>query len=184
MKLFAIYAAVDLIDKPIWLDEYRKNLEQFYDFHVTLKQSCYIEERRLSDVKNKLSVLFSELKLADHEIHIVFEKLVTDGSDPTDGVIMIQAQNPPLSNLQKRIISVLSDYKQYYEPASQEWEENFKPHITIACNLDSEKFRVAQKDIPQDYVCAGVIREVKLSVVDPKDTSSVGSKKEIVVYKL
>jgi len=184
MKIFAIYSPIYLVSKPDWLDEYRDKYDQHFDFHVTLKQPCYINASQMPDIKNKLSTFFDELKLADSEIQLVFEKLITDNSDPADGVIMIEAQNPAIFNLQKGIVLALSDYKQYLEPVSKEWEENFRPHLTIAYNLDSEKFGKAKKELPQDYVCRGVIREVELAIKEPKGADNTKADREVVVYRL
>jgi 2'-5' RNA ligase len=184
MKIFSIYTTVSLVDKPKWLEVFRNKYNQVYDLHVTLKQPCYIEEHQLSDVKEKLAKFFEDDLISGHEIQVHFTKLSTDNTDPIDGVIMIEAQNQILTDLQQSITSLLSDYKQYYEPASEEWEHNFKPHITIASNLTHETFRLAKEDLPKDYSCVGLIKKVVLAVIDSKDAGNAQADKQTVVYKL
>jgi len=135
MKIFAVYSRLNFIKKPEWLDGFRNKYNYPYTYHVTLKQPTYIQEEEIVNVKNVLAGLFSELKFPEHKIGIVFDKLVIDTP------IMIAAtRTEEIAILQDKIVKALESYNNLVKPESKNWEEDFKPHITITDDLDAGKY--------------------------------------------
>ena len=52
------YAKVELTKKPNWLDDFRSKYDEPYEYHVTLKQPCVIEEDLIPEIKAKLNTFF------------------------------------------------------------------------------------------------------------------------------
>ncbi len=158
MKIFAIYAKPILTERPEWFDDFYDSYGGGYDLHITLKQSCFIDEKDEQDVKNKLFSLFNSLQTPNHRMHLTLDTLVV----PETGCIMINAREyAALHRLQKKILSVLKGYNQYTAPELQEYEKNFIPHITIAQDvalvkkesLETLKSHCLFKAIIQDIAC-------------------------------
>ncbi len=129
MKIFAVYANPILIEKPKWFDEFYYSYGGGYDPYVTLKQSCFVDEKDEKDIQNKLANFFTPLKIPNHAINVVFDTIVI----PDEGCIMINTRkNAALNQLQKNIVSALKEYSHYTAPELELYEKNFIPHITIA----------------------------------------------------
>jgi len=177
MKIFAVYSRLNFIKKPEWLDGFRNKYNYPYTYHVTLKQPTYIQEEEIVNVKNVLAGLFSELKFPEHKIGIVFDKLVIDTP------IMIAAtRTEEIAILQDKIVKALESYNNLVKPESKNWEEDFKPHITITDDLDAGKFEQAKLDLKEDVRCEAVIEEIVLTVA--QDMTSVEGSKDKTIYKL
>lgn len=184
MKIFAVYARVKLFKKPDWLEDFRMKYDEPYDFHITLKQPCFIDEEQTPSLKEKLSQIFSSFSLPNHKINIIFNKKVVDNKIEGDACIMIFAENKDIRNLQNTIKSSLSDYKNYYESKLEEYENNFNPHITIARNLSSEALLRAISEIKDDFACEGVIEEFDLVITDKKTAKESTDPKNWTTYHI
>jgi len=184
MKIFAVYARVKLLKKPDWLDDFRFKYDDRYDFHVTLKQPCFINEEQIPPLKEKLNQIFSNFYLPDHKINILFNKKTINNEVEGKACIMILAKNKDICNLQSIIKSSLSDYKNYYESELEKYENNFNPHITISRNLDSKTLSMAVSEIKDDFLCEGTIEEIVLVVVNEKTAEETTNPKNFTVYRL
>jgi 2'-5' RNA ligase len=76
------------------------------------------------------------------------------------------------------------DYPSYVTPESQEWEQNFKPHITIARDLSPKRYAAAKNDIGKDFHCTGIIRSVVLVVVENAVPEESNNPKNQTCYTL
>ena len=177
MKIFAVYSRLNFIKKPEWLDAFRIKYGYPYTYHITLKQPTYIQEEEIINVKNILAGLFSELNFPEHKIGVVFDKIVIDTP------IMIAATDKEnIAILQDKIVKALGDYNNLVKPESKNFEEDFKPHITITDDLDAEKLEQAKFDIGEDIRCDAVIEEIVLTVA--QDMTSAEGSKDKTIYKL
>src|SRR5579862_2978994 len=122
MKLFAVYADVELVGRPAWLDDYRAQYDKPYPLHITLKQPCYIDPKEVSDIRQKLTRFIKGLHVPGHTLRLTFDHVITDEAD---GSIMLTSNHPDLLfTLQRDLVAALGTYT-YYEPESKAWEQNF-----------------------------------------------------------
>ena len=177
MKILAVYARLNFIKKPEWLDAFRIKYGYPYTYHVTLKQPTYIQEEEIENVKNILADLFSGLKFPNHRIGIVFDKLVIDTP-----VMIAATDKEGIDILQDKIVKTLGSYNNLVKPESKNWEEDFKPHITITDDLDAEMLEQAKLDIKEDVRCEAVIEEIVLTVA--QDMTSAEGSKDKTIYEL
>lgn len=185
MRIFAITTNVVLTKKPAWLDEFRRKYDKPFEYHVTLKQPCYIHEKELP----KLKVTFTEFVFNwpkfEHGIKIFFNRIKIDTTVEGEMCIMIKAKkNLELIKLQKKLLTQLNSYTNYVKAESKAWEENFKPHITIARNLSSQILAKAKTDLLKDYRCEGIIKDISLKVVTPTNSEGMYQPKNQWVYSL
>lgn len=167
MKIFALYSKVELTEKPDWFDAFYAKYNQSIAYHVTLKQPCYLEGARVEEVKQRLLKFFVSKPVPEHEITLTFNELALDDSASEAKTIMLNAEHDPrIHKLQQGILSVLDDYRQHVYPESRSWEENFKPHITIASDISSARYEEALKELRRSYICKGLIRDVALIIVE------------------
>ena len=182
MKIFAVYTNVTLTQKPDWLDDFRSRYDEPYPYHVTLKMPCDIKEAQVSEIKNLLSKLFSK---PGNSIELTFNSLRIDDETSDDVCIMIDAEkNDKIIQLQKDVLRTLSKYNQYHKEKYQEYEKDFKPHITIARNLDEHSYAMASTELKQDFRCKGIITEVVLGIVDNLNATEANNPKNQTIYSI
>lgn len=178
MNIFSISTNIVFHEKPDWLDGFKQRHNDIqYDYHVTLKQSCKITEEGIEEVKEKLNKFFQGS--TKKKIPITFDQLVLDDSevDQNNGCIMVIAKSDEIHKLQKEILNLLKDYRDYYLSQTEEYETDFRPHITIADNLNRAKFDLAKDDLKNDYVVKGEITKIILSVIRNFDSQNKAKNK-------
>src|SRR5690348_13286355 len=147
MKVFAVYADIDLSYKPMWLDAFQTKYSGSYPYHITLKQPCYIKEDQIRHMQQQVAAFFSGFRVPGHSIFVAFdivESVTTDGS-----IMLISKQDKLLHDMQKKLVDMLGKYP-YYDPESENWERDFRPHLTIAYDLAPELVDRVQADIRLD----------------------------------
>jgi len=170
MRIFAVYSSLHLDRKPAWLDDFRARYDEPYEYHITLKQPCYVHDEMIPEIKNVLQVFMATKEIPHHRIDLKFERLSLKPNAPKGGCIMIDAlENPILMDLQLGMRKALSAYQNYLTPESSQWERDFTPHITIARHLSPERFEEAKRDLQEDLSCSGWINEAYLQVLDAKN---------------
>lgn len=182
MKIFAIYSNVNLTNKPDWLDEFREKYDKPYEFHITLKQPCYIDENQISELKDKIKNFFDNINMSKNKLEIIFDELLLD-KDREEMTIMLKANDQSeLIKIQKDLNNHLGEYKQYLKPKYQNYEENFIPHITIARNLTEPQELEAMKYLQKGFVCKGEINSVVLSIVNNNTLEEAKNPKNQNIY--
>ncbi|MDD3481009.1 MAG: hypothetical protein PHW75_02175 [Patescibacteria group bacterium] len=183
MKIFGIYAKVDLYGKPDWLDNFISKYSKPFDVHITLKQPCYIGEPQVLPIKNSVSNFFENNKLK--KIKMTFNTYSMDHS-PSSGKsnnhIMVLTKNKDIIKIQKAIVALLNEYTDYCDPITEQYEVNFEPHITIGVDLDNQRYERALTELPPDISIKGEVAEVVLVVANPEDKKVEEEHKTI--YKL
>jgi 2'-5' RNA ligase len=160
MKIFAVYGRLDLTKKPEWFDAFRIRYGTMLEYHVTLKQSCFIEESQIPDIKDKLNNIFGNFTVPGHRIDMIFDRLYSEKD-----AIMVRAQESgPIMDLQKQIRCALKDYDRYVAPELKTYEYDFHPHVSIVIDLTPEQYAAANEELKPDYRCEGVIEEIVLVV--------------------
>lgn len=186
-KIFAIYARVKLIKKPVWLDDFCKKYNQPYDYHITLVQCRFIDETKIPELKEKVDEFFAGLSILSHKIEVDFSTPVidSDGVEKGNACIMVNAEkNDRLSELQKNLVKLMSEHSDYYKPELEEYEINFEPHITVAMDLDKTHFQQAKNDFKDDSQCIGIVDEIVLSIVKEITPEEAKNPDNIKIYRL
>lgn len=161
-KIFAVYGRFEFVCEPVWLKAFCEKHNYQYEYHVTLKQSCFIREEQFYEIKDTIHRVLHDFKLPSAHIDLELEGL---RYDEPDGCIMLMAkENQDLNALQRNLVSALSKFGEYVSPELESYEKNFEPHITIALELGDRTAQVAST-IPQDVSSFGVINEIVLSCV-------------------
>jgi 2'-5' RNA ligase len=185
MKIFAVYALVTFPDKPSWLEQFRSRYDLPYPLHMTLKQHCFIANEETGDVKNILARILAGADATNMQIGIEFRRLLVDDKLYGHGCIMIGADdNPQLNLLRQSIVTALGSYRSYLKPQGQEYERDFKPHITIGRRLSPEQLKQALTELPSDISLAGVIEKIVLSIIDEVNPAQVNDPKNQTIYGL
>jgi 2'-5' RNA ligase len=166
MKIFAVYVNVELTKKPDWLDEFRKKYDQPYDFHVTLKQPCFINEEKVSQLKELVGMFFNKPKVAEGKLRLVFDEVKVDKSENGHSIMLKAKQGESLATIQKDLCATLANYSNYVDARTEAFEKHFEPHITIARNLSDDPFKEAMRYLKGEIECKGEIQEAVLSVVN------------------
>lgn len=184
MKFFAIYTKVKIINEPEWLNKFRGKYLGPYDFHVTLKQPCFVEDRDVEKLKDIVRQYFKNTsinKIGVNFSNFVFRK--PDSSD--DGCIMVSSSNQKdLLKLQNNLINCLEEYKDYRDLRTKDYEENFVPHITIGGDLSLGKFKKAVSELPSKTKVNAVIDEVVLAIVSDDSEAERKNPKNLTTYQL
>lgn len=166
MKLFAVSSKVRLTERPAWFDAFYKKYGGSSDYHITLKQTCFLPEEAIEEVKTKLHMFFHRFSVPNHRLELIFNRLVIDDGALTKTIMLHAEPQPILDQLQKGIISTLAMYREYAWKEAETWESDFKPHLTIASDLDPTIFADAIHEIGEEKGCKGVIKDVALIIVE------------------
>lgn len=177
MKIFQVTLDFKLQDKPSWLDSFRKKFDKPYEYHITLKYPTYIKEEDINDLKEEVAAISD----ASSRFVVEFNGYFFDKTD-TGEIIMVKAkQNEDLVKLQKEIIERLKKYGSEVKAFYQKFENNFRPHITIARKLDDNLLRDAKKELKEHISCTAEIDSLSLTIYN--DTgASVNEKKENTLH--
>ena len=177
MKIFVVYGRLNLTKKPEWFDAFRAKYGTILEYHVTLKQSCFIEESQIPDIKEKLNHIFGNFTVPEHKIDMIFDRLYSE----KDAIMVQTKETGPIMDLQKQIRTALKDYDWYVAPELKTYEYNFHPHVSIVTDLTQEQYREANKELKPDYRCEGVIEEIVL-VVAEQARKPVDFKNQVVYH--
>jgi len=186
-KIYAVYSIVKLTEQPQWLNDFRKKYDEAYDLHVTLKQPAYIEENQLNEIKRILNDILVEFKNNNDKIKLIFDNLKLDKVDDnnkTGNIYIFSSNNSPLNNLQKKIRDELKKYSEYLNPKFEEFEYDFRPHITIARELNNTKLEKALTIIKNEFVCEGEVTEIILSCVNEISVKEAHDPNNLTKYTL
>src|SRR3989338_279157 len=170
MKIFALYIKIKLTKKPEWFDGFLNKYFEPVDLHVTLIQPRYVDEKQIYDLESRITETIKNISISEIDKKLLFDKLVIEKESDGKYVFMLNArENNFLTNFQKELILALRDHDLYVDDANKEYEINFKPHITIATNLNDYAKEEAEKYFTLDYELEGLMGELVLPIV--KDTS-------------
>lgn len=174
-RIFAVYAKVDLKDKPDWLVRFREKYDQPYEFHITLKQPCYIKEDEIPQLEAKLSNFFNSRK--SKEIPLDFKECYVN-----KGCVMLKSNSARIIELQKSLVKHLSVYNKYQKPEKEEYEKNFQAHITIGRHLTPQVLRKAEVELPKEINISGRVGMVFLALVDEVSAKKVSDPANQVIF--
>jgi 2'-5' RNA ligase len=169
-KLYAIYATIELIEKPAWFDAFCAQYNRPHPLHVTLKQMAYIDHTQLPAIQEVLESILESKSPKRNDLQIVFDTYVFNDHDEDDGTgwmyVFASQRNKLLGDLQRAIREQLAGYSDYYFASSETYEYDFKPHITIAGELDTQAYDRALAELPESIRCVGQVTDITLSCVN------------------
>ena len=158
MKIFAIYSVVKTDSKSSVLEMFRKKYDEPYELHVTFKQPVQIDEEKVDELKQ----IFSRLDTPKSRVNIIFNKIRGD-----EKVLMLDAEeNYILMDLQKGILELLSQYNSYVDADTEQYEVDFKPHITVARDIDERSIPLVKQQLEKILPVRAFIDSITLAVVD------------------
>jgi 2'-5' RNA ligase len=188
MNIYSVYFKEQLVDQPDWLAPFRAKYDGAYDFHITLKQMAYIEEASLVNIKSILGNLIAATAFPAKRPCLTFDRVMLDEHDVDDGMgfiyLFAKTRNEFIDNLQKQIREQLSTYSNYYLSNAKTYEYDFKPHLTIARNLNSKSFAKAVKDLPATPSLTGEITAIVLSCVKELTSEEAQRPENFTTYSL
>jgi 2'-5' RNA ligase len=178
MKIFAVYGRLNLTKKPEWFDAFRAKYGTTLEYHVTLKQSCFVEESQIPDIKEKLNTIFGNFTLPGHKIDMIFDRLYCE----KDAIMVRTKETGPIMDLQRQIRDILKVYDRYVAPELKTYEYDFHPHVSIVLDLTPKQYTAANKEVKPDYRCEGVIEEIVLVIAEQARKSA--NPENQVIYHL
>ena len=184
MKLFALYFRVALSDKPEWFDDFRKKYDDPYDLHVTVIQPRYIDQSRIDTLKQTVSTFLNTHRLAEKEKVLEFSELAYGPEEDGAYVFMLHA---PLSDgllrFQKELKEAVGGFGEYVEKITEEYEVDFKPHITIG-HIPEADLKEVKLYFSAPYAVSGTLTELVLPVVKDTSIAEVTDPKNLTVFVL
>ena len=118
-------------------------------------------------------------------ISVDFNELVIDGPTDDDACIMFNvADNPTLIDLQREVVDIFGEFRDYRKPELEGYERNFRPHLTLIHNLEPVEFARARAEVQADYRCQGVIEEIVLAIVPDAAAEATLNPRNLTVAKL
>ncbi len=176
MKIFVVYSKVQFDKEPIPFNIFRKKYDEPYEPHITFTQPVYIDD---SDV-DRIKKLILELNKPKTKLNIKF----THTKESKDLLTIEVEKNEILIDLQNRISSLLSDYGGYVDMDTKQYEINFKPHITIARDVDKRSVSSIDKQSIESLLPLNAfINTVTLVVVDSTASKKPLSPENLTEYK-
>lgn len=177
MKIFAITTNLILTQKPSWFDEIRKKYNRSFDLHITLKQPCFIDDNKISELREKVSQFFKFHKF--HAITLLFDEVIFD-KEKNGWTIMLTCKSDEIVNLQKHLQQELLSYTDYVEQETKEYEINFVPHMTFATDLSESQYEEIKVMFSGQYECKGEVNKGFLLIAS-QDSKEI---LEQIEYKL
>jgi len=110
--------------------------------------------------------------------------VIGEPMDDDTRIKILAAPNPVLMDLQCDIVALYGEFRDYRKPELEQYEKNFKPHLTIIHKLDVETFNRARADVQADFRCQGVIEEVVLAVVNDASIEEALNPKNLTIARL
>jgi len=186
-QTYAVYCRINLTPEPKWLLSFRAKYDKPYDFHLTLKQTAYIDEDQLTTIKQRVAKIVAAYASLEKLPTLHFDKLVLDEYDDYDHLgwiyLFSNQRSSVVDELQYSIRTALTEFSDYVNPASDEYEHDFKPHITIGRELNSRRYGLAVKELPPDLVCDGEISEVVVTYNVEEDGNEINRLVNNTVYE-
>jgi 2'-5' RNA ligase len=187
-KIYAISCIIELIEKPDWLDAFCAQYNRPHPLHITLKQMAYIDKTELPKIQQIFEDILKSAKPSKLALHVVFDDFSLIEHDDDDGTgwiyVFANQRNQVLDDLQKEIREKLAHYSDYYLKDSRLYEHNFRPHITIAAELDPNNFVFAVAELPKTVRCVGEVVNITLSCVKEPTLAEANDLKNLIVYDL
>ena len=162
MKMFFLALEFELEEKPNWLDGFRIKYDAAFNYHLTLKYATFIKEKDLP----KLSSEVKSLAKTSNPLTLEFVQYFFNKTETGNLIMVLAKHNNDLIRLQKMVVGELGKFGEPWKPYYHDFENNFKPHISIARNLSDGVFETAKSELKEQIYCKAKISKLALRVVD------------------
>lgn len=163
MKIFAVYSTLTILEQPTWLEDFKKRFHCPWDWHVTLKQPCFIEEEEVQIVKDRLADFVQQKQMLRQKL--CFDEVYSSAEGTNHTIMLRMSHHPALHLFQKHLCEYLSDFTRYVSPEMKNYEEHFSPHVTIGETTTEEEYKDAMDYLSSEVRCVSVTDTLVLSVV-------------------
>jgi 2'-5' RNA ligase len=185
MKIFALYIKIQLIDKPTWFGEFIEKYFEPVTLHVTLIQPRYVDEEQVQALQSLVREAVKKFSTFGYDKKVVFDSLDVEKESDEKFTFMLGTRNNDfINNLQKELRISLEKYDTFVDEAHKEYEINFRPHITIAIDLDEKTKEEALQYFATPYKLEGIIEELVLPVVKDQSIEERTDTKNQNIFKL
>jgi 2'-5' RNA ligase len=185
MKIFAVYLTIDLTTKPDWLDNFRHRNDAWSAFHITLIQPRFIEDNQIENVKAEASDFIKKRQLTLDDKQLIFDKVFfEENSDGKYLIMWFAKENLKLVRLQSDLYNLFNDCGKYVDGSTIEYETNFRPHITIAENINADQKIEIEKLLTLNSKCEGVIKSLALPIVKNTSREERENSSNIILFEL
>lgn len=164
MKYFHVSLGFKIKDKPKWLEEFRKEYDQPYPYHVTLKNETELKKEDVQVLKKKVAKILKGYN--SKELGLVFNQVKINKTSRGHCIMIMGHDDGLMRKLQVEIVSKLNVFGEVYSKEHEIFEENFDPHITIARHLTDRQLLQAEKDLPKEIRFEIEPEKLVLSIVN------------------
>ncbi len=185
MKIFAIYLRLNLTQKPHWFDDFRNKYDEAYDLHITLIQPRYVDEAKMDELKSKVARFLDENKFILEDKKIEFNDLVCDQEQDSSYTFMLLAKNAnKIYELQNGLKELLREFSKYVHKVTVEYEENFRPHITIGRNIKTDSLQETKLYFESGFSVKGILTDLVLPIVKDTSTEEIKNPNNLTIIDL
>lgn len=184
MKIFAIYLRLKLSSKPEWFDDLRNKYSSNNILHITLVQPRYIEESEIQNVKDIVDRVLKECHLKDIDKEVSFIKTEIEEDEGKYIVMSFIEKNEKIIDLQKRLVANLEGFNKYCSEVTREYESNFKPHLTVADQIEYSQKDGVMENLRDSSNFDGLIEDMVIAVVNRQTVSESENPDNWIVLKV
>jgi len=168
MKIFAVYLRITLNTKPDWFDDVRNRYSSNSILHITLVQPRLVDEIKIPNIKHIVNDVIEITKFdeLDQKLNFVNPALVED-----EGKYLLMSYiegNESIIRLQKNLVEKLHEFNSYCIDITKEYESNFRPHLSIADQIDHDAREEVLTLVNNDIKLEGEIKDLVIAVVNER----------------
>lgn len=125
-----------------------------------------------------------ENKLSEEEKYLVFDNFMCEKELDGKYTCMLMAQdNNGLMNFQKQLRENLQRFNRYVDRVTEEYEINFRPHITIGRNINEKNLEEVKSYFKSGYATRALINELVLPIVKSNSIEEAQDPNNLTIYK-
>ncbi len=184
MKIFALYLRLNLSTKPGWFDGIRSKYSSTAILHITLIQPRCVAESDIAILKERVREVLSETTHFNKKL--VFDKTEIE-DDEKDGECLLMAfteENKSIRDLQNKLVEKLKDFDQYCSETTKGYEQNFRPHLTIANQIPLGAKEEVVSLVSQGMDLQGEVADLVLAVVNEQTVAESEKSENWNVFSL
>ena len=166
MKIFFLALEFELDEKPNWLDGFRIKYDEPFNYHLTLKYGTLIKQNDLPKLKGEVKSIAN----ANKPLMLEFEDYFFNKTETGNVIMVLAKHNENLLRLQNMVVRKLDVFGETWKPYYKDFDNNFKPHISIARNLSDDEYKTAKSELKEQIYCKAKISKLALMVVDDHPT--------------